>query len=68
VHVVFLAERTQGRLPPLEDVREAVGREWGSARRLEANEKIYQEMLKRYTVTIEQPAAEAGQKKLAEAK
>jgi hypothetical protein len=68
VHVVFLAERTQGRLPPLEDVREAVRREWDSARRLEANEKIYQEMLKRYTVTIEQPAAEAGQKKLAEAK
>ena len=55
VHVVFLAERTQGRLPPLKDVREAVSREWDSARRLEANKKIYQEMLKRYTVTIEIP-------------
>ena len=55
VHVVFLAERTQGRLPPLEDVREAVSREWDSARRLEANKKIYQELLKRYTVTIENP-------------
>jgi len=55
VHVVFIAERTQGRLPPLKDVREAVSREWDSARRVEANEKIYQEMLKRYTVTIENP-------------
>jgi hypothetical protein len=55
VHVVFLAERTEGRLPPLEDVREAVRREWDNARRLEANEKFYQELLKRYTVTIENP-------------
>jgi hypothetical protein len=55
VHVVFLAERTQGRLPTLQDVREAVSREWDSARRLEANEKAYRELLKRYTVTIENP-------------
>ncbi len=55
VHVVFLAERTPGRLPPLKDVRESVSGEWDSARRLEANEKIYREMLKRYTVTIENP-------------
>jgi hypothetical protein len=55
VHVVFLAERTQGRLPTLQDVREAVSREWDSARRLEANQKAYRELLKRYTVTIENP-------------
>jgi hypothetical protein len=55
VHVVFLAERTEGPLPPLEDVRDAVRREWDNARRLEANEKFYQELLKRYTVTIENP-------------
>jgi len=30
-----------------------VRREWDSASRLEANNKFYQEMLKRYTVTIE---------------
>jgi hypothetical protein len=52
---VFVAERTPGRLPPLQDVRDGVSREWESARRLDANEKSYQEMLKRYTVTIESP-------------
>jgi hypothetical protein len=57
VHVVFLAERAEGRLPPLEDVREAVRREWDNARRLEAKEKFYQELLKRYVVTIERPQA-----------
>ncbi len=55
VHLVLVSERTEGRLPALADVRDAVRREWDSARRLEANEKIYQELLKRYTVTIESP-------------
>ena len=30
-------------------------REWANARRLEANETFYQELLKRYVVTIERP-------------
>ena len=62
VHLVFVSERTEGRVPALADVRDAVRREWDDARRLEANEKFYQELLKRYTVTIEQPAAEAAKK------
>jgi len=52
-HVVFLAKRTGSVLPPLGDVRDAVSREWDNAHRLEANAKLYREMLKRYTVTIE---------------
>jgi len=56
VHLVFISQRTEGRLPPLAEVREAVRREWGNTRVVDANEKIYQEMLKRYTVTIEPPA------------
>jgi hypothetical protein len=55
VHLVFVSERTQGRIPPLDEVRDAVGREWANARRLEANEKLYDAMLKRYAVTIERP-------------
>jgi len=35
--------------------RDAASREWANARRLEANEKFYQDLLKRYTVTIENP-------------
>jgi len=55
VHLVRVGERTQGGAPALADVREAVRREWDNARRLEANETFYQELLKRYTVTIENP-------------
>ena len=57
VHLVFVAERKEGRVPELADVRDAVSREWADARRLEANEKLYSAMLKRYVVTIERPRA-----------
>jgi hypothetical protein len=53
VHLVFVSQRTEAGAPALADVRDAVRREWDNARRLEANEKFYQELLKRYTVTIE---------------
>jgi len=74
VHLVFLRERTEGRIPALEEVREAVRREWSNAQRVEANEKLYQALLERYTVTIEKPkpAADAdtgdGKKGLAQAR
>ncbi len=53
VHLVCVSERTEGRVPPLAEVRDAVRRDWDNARRLEMNDKFYQELLKRYTVTIE---------------
>jgi len=53
MHLVFVSDRTDGRLPALAEVREAVRREWDNARRLEAHENVYEELLKRYTVTIE---------------
>jgi hypothetical protein len=60
VHLVLVGEHAEGRLPALADVRDAVRREWDSARRKEANEKFYQDLLRRYTVTIEAlPAVEA---------
>jgi len=55
MHLVFVSQRTEGGAPVLADVRDAVRREWDNARRLEANETFYQELLKRYTVTIESP-------------
>jgi hypothetical protein len=64
-HLVFVSERTEGRLPALADVREAVSREWANARRLEGNEKFYQELLKRYRVTIERPKAAEEEKRIA---
>jgi len=56
VHLVWISERTEGRVPALAEVREAVRREWANARRLEMNEKFYHELLNRYIVTIEGPA------------
>jgi hypothetical protein len=64
VHLVFLARRTEGRMPELNEVRDVVQREWANARRLESNEKFYQELLKRYTVTVEGLEPVEKQKKL----
>jgi hypothetical protein len=57
VHLVLVSKRTKGNAPALADVREAVQREWDNATRLKANETFYGELLKRYTVTIEQAAS-----------
>jgi len=64
VHLVFVRERTEGRVPVLAEVRDAVRREWDNARRLDANDKFYQELLKRYTVIIE-PLERVEAKKVA---
>jgi hypothetical protein len=67
VHLVWISEHTEGRMPALAEVRDAVRREWANTRRLESNEKFYQELLKRYTVTIERPKP-AEEKRIAEAR
>jgi hypothetical protein len=55
VHLIFIAERTEGRVPSLEEVRDAVYREWSNAQRIETNENFYQNLRGRYTVTFEHP-------------
>ena len=57
VHLVFVSARTEGHLPALAEVHDAVSRDWVIARRAETNEKNYQALLKRYVVTIERPHA-----------
>lgn len=56
-HLVQVTARTEGRVPALEEVRDAVRREWHGERQREASEKFYQSLLRRYTVTIEPPDA-----------
>jgi hypothetical protein len=41
-------------LPPLEEVRDAVEREWSFAKRKESNEAFYARLRERYTVTVEE--------------
>jgi PPIC-type PPIASE domain len=61
VHLVLIVERKDGRSPALDEVRAAVQREWANAQRLEANEKFYEGLLQRYTVTIQQPQIAAAE-------
>lgn len=67
VHLIRVSKRTEGRVPELAEVRDAVRREWANTRRLESNEKFFAELLKRYVVTIERPSA-AREKRIAVAK
>jgi hypothetical protein len=52
-HLVLIDDRTDGRVPALEEVREVVRRDWANAQRAEVSEKYYQALLRRYTVTVE---------------
>jgi hypothetical protein len=64
IHLVFVEERTERQSPALEEVRDAVRREWLNARRLESNKKFYDGLYKRYTVEIESaPAITSDAKK-----
>jgi parvulin-like peptidyl-prolyl cis-trans isomerase-like protein len=58
-HFIFVDERTNGSLPPLDTVREAVQREWLNARRVEAEEKLYRTLRARYDIVVEAPSKAA---------
>ena len=60
VHLVLVRERTEGRIPALGEVRDAVRREWANIRRIESNEAFAQQILRRYAVTIERPSEAAA--------
>lgn len=59
VHLVFVQQRTDGRVPALNEVRETVIREWNEIQRNKANEDFFKKLLNRYTVTIEAPRTSA---------
>jgi hypothetical protein len=55
VHLVCVSARTEGRVPALEEVRDAVRREWANVQRQHAQERFYQGLLKRYTIVVQRP-------------
>jgi hypothetical protein len=67
VHLVYVSDRTQGHLPALNEVRDAVRREWEDAQRQQANDKFYRDLLKHYTVAVEREPT-AIEKKIAASK
>jgi hypothetical protein len=54
-HLVFVAQRSESRVPKLDEVRDQVRREWLDAKRKEASDTFYQAILSRYKVKIELP-------------
>jgi hypothetical protein len=60
-HFVFIEKRTKGGVPPLDAVRTAVVRKWSDARRMEAEQKLYNSLREQYEVTVEaRPSAAPG--------
>lgn len=57
LHLVYIEQRTEGRVPALAEVRDQVEREWTSERRTVTNRQFLDELLKQYAVTIEWPKA-----------
>lgn len=54
-HLVFLSEVDPGGLPPFEEVRAEVRREWELRARREATEAAYRKLRERYAIEVERP-------------
>lgn len=52
-HIVRVEKRTEGRVPPLSEIRETVEREWANDRRREADAQLMANLRSEYRVTIE---------------
>jgi hypothetical protein len=59
-HIVRVAERKPGHVPTLEEVHDVVAREWANEKRAEFEKRRFDELLKRYEVTIENPPETAA--------
>jgi hypothetical protein len=55
LHLVQVRQRIAGRIPPLDEVRDAVLSEWRAARRQELNEELRRQRRARYAVTVQWP-------------
>jgi hypothetical protein len=53
VHLIRVSDRKPGRVPALDEVRDAVAREWANAKRKELEDRRFEELLERHEVTIE---------------
>jgi hypothetical protein len=57
LHLVFVRERVDGRLPPLSEIRDAVERDLHAARIQAGLDGTYERLLSEYTVVIEKEAS-----------
>lgn len=61
LHVVRVDARQDSRIPPLDEVRGAVTRDWFASRRLAALKAFYDDMTENYEIVIEPMPAATGQ-------
>ncbi len=54
-HLVRVTERVDGGVPPLDEIRDSVSREWKNSQWEKATEDFYRRLRAQYTVTIEMP-------------
>jgi hypothetical protein len=66
-HLVRVSERVDARERPFEEVREAARREWLHARKVAANDALYERLRSRYVIKVEDAPKQPGGEKLAEA-
>jgi hypothetical protein len=57
LHLVFVQERVDRRLPDLNEVRETVKRDWTAEKQKEVKDAAYAKIRARYSVTVERPKA-----------
>jgi hypothetical protein len=60
MHLVYVSERSEGSVPPLQEIQDTVRQQWVAAHREQAAEAFYQKLLARYAVTVESACAEAA--------
>jgi hypothetical protein len=61
MHVVIVDQQQPGRLMELDEVREAVRRDWENANRLQLAEDFYRGLQDKYQVKIEWPTVSASE-------
>lgn len=56
-HTIFIAERIEGRMPALDEVRFAVERDWRFAKQNEVNAQLFQGLRDQYVISVQWPEA-----------
>lgn len=59
LHLVFVKERRDRRMPDINEVREAVKRDWMAEQQKELKDAAYAKIRERYSVTVEMPRVAA---------
>lgn len=54
-HLVFVVEKQEGRLPPLEEIRSKVELEWFARKRVNAKLEFYERLRENFEIVIESP-------------